>query len=243
MKQKLLKLLNNQYFEKFIITLIIVNFAVFIFDTDTNFHNKYSYYIKLLELFSVSVFTIEYLLRLCCLQTIKEVFKPLMIIDFLAIAPFYLTFVNVNTVFLRIVRLSRLLRASKLLRYTDAIQNIKNAFERKKNEIIVIVTVFFIAVTLFSILIYFAENSTGNATFSSIPSSFWWSIVTFTSVGYGDAFPTTTVGKIIGSIAAVLGVGMHGLLIGVLGAAFMDGINKGLSHKNNNTQDELVKIS
>ena len=73
-----------------------------------------------------------------------------------------------------------------------------------------------------SIGIYFVENQTGNATFASIPSSFWWSVVTFTSVGYGDAVPVTTLGKFIGSITAIMGVGLHALLIGVIGAAFID---------------------
>ena len=70
--------------------------------------------------------------------------------------------------------------------------------------------------------IYFAENQTGNPSFASIPSSFWWAVITFTSVGYGDTYPITTLGKFIGAFTAIMGIGLHALLIGVIGAAFIN---------------------
>jgi len=222
MKNKIKLFLENKIVDGFLIGLILLNFIVFIFQTDINFYNKFAFLIDKFEAFSITIFTIEYLLRVISLDKLKEIVKPMMVIDFLAIFPYYVSFITANTIFLRMLRLFRLLRITKLARYTTAFERIKNAFAKRKDELIVTFAIFAVGLTIASIGIYFAENQTGNATFASIPSSFWWSVVTFTSVGYGDAVPATTLGKFIGSITAIMGVGLHALLIGVIGAAFID---------------------
>ncbi len=222
MKEKIRKFLENTYVDNFLIGLILLNFIVFIFQTDVNFYNTFKDYIEKFELASIVIFTIEYFLRVISVSKLKEIFKPMMIVDFLAVFPYYLSFITVNTVFLRILRVVRLLRIAKLARYTTALEKIKNSFINKKDEIIVTAVIFFVGLTIASIAIYFAENQTGNPNFASIPSSFWWSVVTFTSVGYGDTYPITTIGKFIGAFTAIMGIGLHALLIGVIGAAFID---------------------
>lgn len=226
MKQQIRNFLANKYVDNFLIGLILLNFIVFIFQTDVNFYNSYKIYIAKFELVSIIIFTIEYVLRIISLEKLKDIFKPMMIVDFLAVFPYYMSFVTVNTVFLRALRLFRLLRIAKLARYTTALERMKKAFLKRKDEIIVTAMLFLIGLTIASILIYFAENQTGNKAFSSIPSSFWWAVVTFTSVGYGDTYPVTTVGKFIGAFTAIMGVGLHALLIGVVGAAFIDATKK-----------------
>lgn len=222
MKKIINNFLENKYVDSFLIGLILLNLIVFIFQTDVNFYNSYKFYINKFELISIIIFTIEYFLRVSTLPGLKDLFKPMMVIDFLAVFPYYMSFVTVNTVFLRALRLFRLLRVAKLARYTDAFQKMKKSFFKKKDEIIVTAMIFFVGLTVASIAIYFAENQTGNQAFSSIPSSFWWSVVTFTSVGYGDTYPVTTIGKFVGALTAIMGVGLHALLIGVVGAAFME---------------------
>lgn len=222
MKEKIRKFLENTYIDNFLIGLILLNFILFIFQTDVNFYNTFKDYIEIFELASIVIFTIEYFLRVISVSKLKEIFKPLMIIDFLAVFPYYLSFITINTVFLRILRIVKLLRIAKLARYTTALEKIKNSFINKKDEIIVTAAIFFVGLTIASIAIYFAENQTGNPSFASIPSSFWWSVVTFTSVGYGDTYPITTFGKFIGAFTAIMGIGLHALLIGVIGAAFID---------------------
>ncbi len=226
MKDKIQKFLANKYVDNFLIGLILLNFIVFIFQTDVNFYNHYKILISKFELISIIIFTIEYFLRVISLEKIRNLFKPMMIVDFLAIFPYYMSFITVNTVFLRSLRLFRLFRVAKLARYTTALIRIKNAFLKHKDEIIATTILFLIGLTIASIAIYFAENQTGNKAFSSIPSSFWWSVVTFTSVGYGDTYPITTLGKFIGAFTAIMGVGLHALLIGVVGAAFIDATKK-----------------
>lgn len=222
MKQKIRSFLENKYVDNFLIGLIILNFIVFIFQTDIGFYNNFKIYINKLELISIVIFTFEYFLRVISLEKFREIFKPLMIIDFLAVFPYYLSFVTINTVFLRVLRVLRLFRIAKLARYTTALEKIKTSFTKRKDELIVTLIIFLIGLTISSIAIYFAENSTGSQVFASIPSSFWWSVVTCTSVGYGDAYPITTAGKFIGALTAIMGVGLHALLIGVVGAAFID---------------------
>lgn len=226
MKKSIKIFLENSYVDNFLIGLILLNLIIFIFQTDVNFYNSYKIYIDKFELISIIIFTVEYVLRLMSLDKIKDILKPMMIIDFLAVFPYYMSFVTVNTVFLRALRLFRLLRIAKLARYTKALERIKKSFLDKKDEIVVTAIIFIVGLTIASIAIYFAENQTGNPEFSSIPSSFWWSAVTFTSVGYGDAYPVTTIGKFIGAFTAIMGVGLHALLIGVVGAAFIDAAKK-----------------
>lgn len=222
MKNKIQKFLADKYVDNFLIGLILLNFIVFIFQTDNSFYSTFKTYINAFELFSMIIFTIEYFLRILSLNNWRDMFKPMMVVDFLAILPFYLSFVTVNTIFLRILRLSRLLRIAKLARYTSAIKRIKMAFLKRKDEFIVTAGIFLVGLTVAAIAIYFAENQTGNQAFSSIPSSYWWAVITFTSVGYGDTYPVTTLGKFIGAFTAIMGVGLHAVLIGVVGAAFID---------------------
>lgn len=221
-REKIKNFLENIYVDNFLVGLILLNFIVFIFQTDISFYTTFKIYIEKFELVSIIIFTIEYVLRVISLSKIKDIFRPMMIVDFLAVFPYYLSFITVNTVFLRILRIVRILRIAKLARYTSAFDKIKKSFTDKKDEIIVTAAIFFIGLTIASIAIYFAENQTGNPNFASIPSSFWWSVVTFTSVGYGDTYPITTLGKFIGAFTAIMGIGLHALLIGVIGAAFID---------------------
>ena len=230
-KTKLNTFLSSKPFEVFILTLIVLNIFMFIIQTDVNISNRFNSIFARFELVSVVIFTIEYLMRLFVIKNIKEIFGFYMLIDFCAIAPFYLSFLPVNTVFLRFFRLFRLFRILKITRYTNAFHNLKSAFINRKNELVIIAITFITAVIIASTMMYFAEAGHGQETFNSIPSAFWWSIVTFTTVGYGDSFPVTTIGKAIASLCAVFGVGLHGLLIGIIGTALMDTIKNNVEEK------------
>lgn len=225
-KTKINQLLNNQKFEKIIFILIILNLIVFILDSIKSFHYTFASGIKYFEIVSIIIFTIEYLLRVINCKSFKDIFKPMMLIDFFAVAPYYLSFCPINTVFLRIFRLSRLIRILKIGRYSQALENILNAFKQKKEELIITFSIFFISILISSILMYLVENPSQPHVFSSIPKCFYFSIITFTSVGYGDISPVTDLGKLLASIIAILGVGLHGLFIGVIGVALMNAFTK-----------------
>lgn len=225
-KNRIMKFLDSEGTGKFLIFMILANLVIFIADTDINFHNYFSKYLLYFEVFSAVIFSIEYILRVVVLKKFKDVLAPLMIIDLLAILPFYLSFIPINTIFLRVLRMFRLFRIFKIGRYTDAFENIKNGFASKKNELIVTGLIFLSGILVSSTLIYYAENQVNSANFASIPKAFWWSVITFTSVGYGDAYPVTALGKTIGGLTAIMGVGLHGLLVAIIGAAFMELLSK-----------------
>lgn len=243
MRKAIRQFLEQPIVDYFLISLILLNFACYIIQTDAHIADACGEAIRGFEFISVLIFTIELILRMVCVERWRNIFHPMMIVDFLAVVPYYLTFVSVNTVILRILRLSRLLRAAKLIRYTTALQRIARAFYRRKDEIIVTGLIFTIAVILISISIYYAENGTSDPTFSSVPNSFWWTVITCTSVGYGDAYPITVAGKIIGALAAILGVGLHALLIGVIGAAFGEVIREERKRNKEKMQSQAEKDS
>src|SRR5574344_98309 len=241
MKKQIKNILDNSKFEKFIILLIILNLVVFTLQTEPSI-NKYFYPVfNGFEIFCVVVFSIEYLMRVFTLKKFKDIFNFYMVVDFLAIAPFYLSLLSINTTILRGLRLFRIFRVAKLTRYDDAVTNITNAFRKRKYELVITAWICIFAIFISSTLIYYAENQTGSVMFSSIPRSSWWSIVTITTVGYGDAIPVTALGKMVASMTAILGVGLHGLLIGIISTAFMDAINVKVKEKKANVEQKIIK--
>lgn len=226
MRKAIKNFINNQIFEKSIMLLIFLNLIVFIFDSVVAFHNAFDTYIKAFEVFSIVIFTIEYLLRVITLDKFKDLFKPMLLIDFFAIVPFYLSFVTVNTVFLRILRFSRILRVLKIGRYSQAWDNIVEAFKARKEELIITFSIFAIGILLSAIFMYFAENPAQPEVFTSIPKCIYFSVITFTSVGFGDITPVTKFGEFICSLTAIFGIALHGLFVGVIGMSLMAAFKK-----------------
>ena len=223
----------SRRFDICILTLITLNGVALVLETVQSVQDRAERLFNLFEIFSVSIFTVEYLLRLWCCTTspdyarpVRGRFKfartPLALIDFLAILPFYLPWVGVDLRLVRIVRLFRLFRLAKLVRYSTALQTFGRVIQEKKEELLTSLTFLGMMLLLAATLMYFAERDAQPDTFSSIPAAMWWGITTLTTVGYGDAFPITTIGKLIGSVIAVLGIGMFALPTGILGAAFLE---------------------
>lgn len=225
-REKLRSLIDNHSVEKFIMVLIILNLITFVLDTMQSFHAVFGDWVYRFEVFSIIIFTIEYLCRVITIDRFKDIFKPMMLIDLFAILPFYLTFCSINTIFLRIFRLSRLIRLMKIGRYSNALNNIIQAFKEKKEELIITLSIFLISILIASILMYIAENPVQPEVFSSVPKCFYFSVITFTSVGYGDISPISDFGKAVASITAILGVGLHGLFIGIFSVALMNAFSK-----------------
>jgi len=225
-KAKVKGFIEDSRVEKFIITLIILNLLVYVMDTVQSFHLLYNNWIHRFEVISIAIFTIEYICRIVALDKIRDILKPMMIIDLLAIAPFYLYFCPIKTTFLRIFRLSKLLRILKIGRYSTALNNIVNALKEKKEALIITLTLFFVAVLIGSILVYLVENPAQPQVFSSIPKSFYFCTITFTTVGYGDVVPITVVGRCLTTILSVLGIGFHGLYIGIFSVAIRNAFLK-----------------
>lgn len=225
------------YFDIFIITLIILNVIAIILESVVSIKSTYSGFFKIFELVSVIIFTIEYLLRIWTATEnpkygtrffgrLKYAATPLAIIDFLAILPFFLPLIGVDLRSLRILRLFRLFRLFKISRYVKALSLINQVFRDKREELVISLVFTCLMLLVTSSVMYYVENSAQPENFSSIPQTMWWGIATLTTVGYGDVYPITMLGKLLGGVIAVLGVGLFALPAGILASGFSDVISK-----------------
>jgi len=219
------------YFDIFIISLIILNVTAVVVQSVSWINEKYQTFFYYFEIVSVIIFTIEYLLRIWSIVEdpkfkkafsgrIRFMFTPLALVDLLAVMPFYLPFVGIDLRFLRILRLFRLFRLFKIARYLKALKLIGKVLKDKKEELIISVVSILILLLVASTIMYYIENRTQPESFSSIPDAMWWGVSTITTVGYGDVYPITPWGKLLGGIIAILGIGLFALPTGILASGF-----------------------
>jgi voltage-gated potassium channel len=227
----------DKVMDYFLVTLITLNIIAVILETVNDIESSYSLCFKIFEKVSVYIFTVEYLLRLwtCTCETkykhpifgrLKWVFSFGALIDLLAFAPFYLPFAKVDLRVVRILRLFRFLRIFKLGRYMNATRMISNVFKSKKEELVLCLIITFSLIVVASSLMYFTENQAQPDIFSSIPATMWWCVTTLTTVGYGDVFPITVLGRLLTAFIAILGLGMFALPAGILASGFSDEFQK-----------------
>lgn len=233
---------NLDYFDWFILVLILLNAAAVILETVESIEQEYGVYFFWFEVFSVAVFTIEYVIRIWASSSqekyakpfwgrVKYMLTPLALIDLLAILPFYLAITTFDLRFIRTLRVFRLLRLLKIARYSTSIQLFGKVLKSRKEDLVVTVAIVLVLMILSASFIYFAENQAQPENFPDIPSSMWWAIVTLTTVGYGDVYPVTTLGKVFAAGIAMLGIGMFALPTGILGASFVEELEKRRSGK------------
>ena len=224
----------SKYVRSFVALLIVLNVLAIIFESIESIGIPYRTFLNAFEIISVVVFTAEYLIRIW-ICTEDERYQNIVtgrlrfaltffaLIDLLAILPFYLPAIFVLDLrFIRVLRLLRILRILKLGRYSESLQLFGRVFRAKKEELWIMVFVAFILLTVASSFVYIAEQEAKTKGFSSIPEAMWWGVVTLTTVGYGDVYPETFWGKILGAVIALLGVGMIALPAGILGSGFVD---------------------
>lgn len=225
----------SRAFDIAILLLIFLNVIACIIGTVQSIQDRWGAFLDVFELISVLVFTVEYLLRLwsCTVDPqfsgsirgrLRHAVRVMSVIDLLAIAPFYIPFLGIDLRSLRILRLLRILRVAKIGRYYSSLNLIKRVFESKKEELVLSSSLMILLMVISSSLLYYCENQAQPNVFSSIPATMWWSISTLTTVGYGDMYPVTILGKLCASFIAVLGIGMFALPTGILGAGFVEAI-------------------
>lgn len=221
----------------FILSLIVLNVVAVVAGSVRQVQSEYGRLLAWFEIVSVSVFTIEYLLRVwsCTVNPeyarpiagrLKFMFELMPLFDLLAILPFYLPFVGVDLRFLRILRLMRIIRIFKVARYYGSLQVIRNVFVAKKEELVLSLFVMILLLILSASLMYSFENGAQPEVFPNIPTTMWWAVTTLTTVGYGDIYPVTTLGKLLAAVISVLGIAMFALPTGILGAGFVEETRK-----------------
>lgn len=238
----------NRFFHLSIATLIWLSVIAIVLESFQPIRGKFQWFFDAFELLCVFVFSTEYILRLWTADLKfteypkwkarwKFMVSPMGVIDLLAVLPFYLPFFfKFDLRFIRILRIIRLLRIFKLNRYTRALGLFTHVFYEKRNELGITLFVMFLMLLMSSTIMYYLESDVQPEEFPDIISTFWWSVATLTTVGYGDVYPVTGWGKLISGIIAVLGIGLVALPTGILSAGFIEKLEEGSKEKEKKEQ-------
>lgn len=206
-------------FDLFIQAVIIISLVSFSVETIPNLPHGLALALSYIEVATVSVFSVEYVLRLIVAdRKLKFIFSFYGLIDLFSVLPFYLS-VGIDLRSIRIVRLLRLFRTLKLVRYNRAFSRFYTAIVLVKEELIIFFVVSSMILYFASVGIYYLESEAQPENFTSIFHSMWWSIVTLTTVGYGDVYPVTTGGKVFTSFILLIGLGIVAVPTGLIASA------------------------
>lgn len=189
------------------------------------------------------VFTVEYALRILtadflCPESgtikarVKYVFSPMALVDLVAILPFWLPMLLPGTMLgLRALRLVRLLRIFKLNRYFDAIKSLGEVIVLKKRELLG--SLFFVSILMLisSLLMYSAEHEAQPEVFRNAFSGLWWAVATLTTVGYGDIYPVTALGRLLGAFIAFSGLAAVAIPTGIISSGLIEALSRGREAK------------
>jgi voltage-gated potassium channel len=228
--------LKSQIFDSVIMFLIVLSILSIIVESFHTTSIKYHHELYLLELSTIVVFTVEYLLRIFTadlkyksenLSYGQSVFRFITssngIVDLIAVLPFYVPFfVALDLRFIRIVKITRLLRVLKLGSLSSSIGTVSSILIEKKSELTLTLFVTFILLLVSSTIMFNLENEYQPEQFPNIIATFWWAIATLTTVGYGDVYPVTGWGRLVSGVIAVLGIGLVALPTGIISSAFIE---------------------
>ena len=209
----------GRWFDLGIEALIVISVVSFSIETLPNLSPTTEWVLVMIEIVTVILFTAEYLLRLAVAEhKLRFVFSFFGIIDLIAVLPFYLA-PHVDLRAVRILRLLRLFRILKLARYTRALERFAVAFRTIREELIIYLATTALMIYVASVAIYYFESEAQPENFASVFHAMWWSIVTLTTVGYGDVYPVTLGGRLFTGLLLMLGVGVISVPSGLIAAA------------------------
>jgi voltage-gated potassium channel len=231
----------------FIAALILLNVMVVILETNHEIFIEYQHYFNAFDLFTVILFTIEYVLRVwVCVRNpeysspvkgrIRYAISPFALVDLVAITPFYLPMIiPIEFRLLRLLRLLRIFRVLKLGRFSNAFETFVDVLRSKKEELTIAIIMATIILILSASALYQVEREAQPAKFGSIADAMWWAVMTLATVGYGDVYPITPLGKFISAIVALSAIGLFALPAGILAAGFAESIQKRCAPNNEKT--------
>ncbi len=225
-----------------VVGVIAVNLVAIILESIPAYAAAYGSTFFLIESVSCVFFLVEYLLRVwVCVDApgdaaarakaknppsslgkrFRHMLKPMSIIDLVAFLPSILQAL-IPGLDLRFLRILRLFRVFKLIRYFASLDILLNVLYDERKNLTGTFLIMLIVLTLAASALYVVEHDVQPDAFGSIPQAMWWAMAALTTVGYGDAIPMTTLGKILGSVVTILGIGMVALPSGILAASFSD---------------------
>ena len=234
---------HSIYCDVFLAVLILGNLIAIVLESVTYFAERYDTAFHAFEVFSIIVFTIEYGLRLWSAPAVRDsvnqqsplrsptkarlhyVFSFFGFVDLISILPFYfqVLFPGLDLLILRVIRL---LRIAKLSYYNTAVQDLVSAIYRERRAFAAAFYLLFMAIVLSSSIMYIVEGAAQPDRFQSIPHAMYWSLITITTVGYGDVVPVTIAGKMIAVMTAIVGVSVFAIMTGIIANVFNSQIEK-----------------
>lgn len=227
----------SRRFDVFILALIALNVGAVILQSVRSVDARFGAAFAVFEVFSVLVFTAEYAARLwSCVEDpghrgavwgrLRFAVRPMSLVDLLAIVPFLVMVGTTDLRILRVMRLLRLVRLLKAARYMVALNLLRRVVHAKREELVMTTALTSVLLIVASAVMYFAENEAQPDKFSSIPASMWWAVATLTTVGYGDVYPVTALGRLAGGCLALLGVGLFALPTAILGSGLVEAVRQ-----------------
>ena len=225
------------WFNLVLLTIITLNAIAIVLNTVPEYNHRHARLFADFELFSVVFFTVEYVLRLwVCVENdryrhgfwgrLRYVFSTSAIVDFLAIFPFYYSLFATDLAVVRLLRLFRIFRLFRISRYDRAARMIRQVVSDKKEELALSFAFVVFMLIIVSSIVYYVENPAQPDKFTSIPATMWGGMRAMTTVGYGDVYPITPFGKLIGGIASIMGIGLFALPTGILVSGFTEHIRR-----------------
>lgn len=228
---------KSHWFDGLMMALILINVTAVILETVEELSQEFHGFFYAFEIFSVAVFSVEYVLRVwACVEEpeavpshplkrrLKFMGTPLALIDAIAILPFYLSFFL--TVDLRFMRIFRLLRLLKLTRYSPALATFAAVLHSQRRSLGAALMIMLTLLIFAASIAYLFEKEAQPEAFASIPHAMWWALATLTTVGYGDVTPVTLGGQLFGGLVMILGIGMFAVPTGILATGFANEIRK-----------------
>lgn len=217
----------------FIIVLSVISLII---ETEQTIYLKHKFFFQVVDYIFFFIFSVEYILRIIFCGTIlkykglkgklKYLISPIAIIDLIAILPNIIMFFVQDLVLLRLIRLIRMFRIIKLVETNKSLLMFFRSISKSKSQLLssLIVTLFLLL--LGAVILYIVEGTVQPETFGSIPRAMWWSMATLTTVGYGDVYPITLLGKICASFIALIGIGIVALPAGIIAANFTNELSE-----------------
>jgi len=229
--------LPSTIFDMTMVALILANVLAVVLETVPEVEARYGPALRVFDVVSVTIFLIEYLLRLwVCTEhldlkarnpvsaRLRFAATPYMIVDLLAILPSLLAaFIPLDLRFLRVFRLIRFLM---LARFSPALATLGRVLATERRALYGSLIIMAGALLLAASVMYFAEGDAQPEHFGTIPKALWWSVATLTTVGYGDVVPVTPFGKVIAGFVMIVGLGMFALPIGIIATGFAQEIHR-----------------
>jgi len=224
------------WFDMIIIGLIILSVGEVILASVPGMLINHIWIFVTVEIVTAVVFSIEYILRMWSCTADEQYHKPiagriryaltpLVLIDLVSILPYYLTLLvpGVNVTFLRTLRVFRFF---KLGRYSRSFRTMIRVLERNKESLLGAVFIIMVIIIIASSLMYQIEKTAQPEVFSSIPEAMWWGIITLATIGYGDMIPITPLGKALGFVISLVGIGLFALPAGILASGYSEVIRE-----------------